>query len=158
VLLSELKGAKLDCRGTTCGRVDDVVLEMNSGMVAFVSIDPDQNFLGVGDTKRLAPWSVVSIGADGKVRVDAQKEMMLSTTKTPDDITTLNRSGDVDAIYNAYQVPARDYDRWRDEDYNYRYDWRREREMWRRNQNYQDAPGNPNAKSTPTPSGQQPPR
>jgi len=167
VLVSELRGAQLDCRGQQCGKVGDVILEMNSGMVAFLSIDPNENFLGIADTQRLAPWSVVSIGADGKVRVDAGKEMMLQAMKTPSDVATLNQQGQADAIYGAYQVQPRDYDRWRDDDYRYNDQWRREREMWRRDQNFQNNPDDPNAKANegmeprkgaPNQPGQQPPR
>ncbi len=140
VLLSELKGAKLDCRGVACGEVNDVILEMNSGMVAFLSLDPDDNFLGIADTKRLAPWGVASIGADGKVRVDTTKEMMTKAMTTPSDLTTLNQT-QVDTIYGAYQVQPRDYDRWRDDAwYNDRSDRQRERDQWRRNRDAANTP------------------
>jgi sporulation protein YlmC with PRC-barrel domain len=133
-LVSQVRGAKIDCRGVACGTIDDVIIDMESGMAAFLSIDPDDNFLGIGDTKRLAPWTVASIGADGRIRIDAAKEMMLQTTPTPSDLTTLNQPGTTDAIYNAYQVPARDYNRWRDDsDMDNNDSWRRDRDDWRRN-------------------------
>jgi sporulation protein YlmC with PRC-barrel domain len=152
VLLSELRGATLDCRGSNCGKVDDVILEMNSGMAAFLSIDPNQNFLGIGDTKRLAPWSVVSIAPDGKVRVDAQKEMMTNAMVTPSDVTTLNQ-GQTDSIYNAYQVQPRDYNRWREDDNRYDYRWRRDRDQGRRYDNSSNGTstqGNPSGSTTTT--------
>jgi sporulation protein YlmC with PRC-barrel domain len=112
VLLSELRGARLDCRGSECGRVDDVVIEANSGTVAFLSIDPNQNFLGIADTKRLVPWTVATVAMDGRVRLDAGKEMVVASMETPSDITTLNTSGLDESVYKAYQMPTRRYDRW----------------------------------------------
>jgi sporulation protein YlmC with PRC-barrel domain len=101
LLLSTVKGSKVACRSLASGTVDDLVLERNSGHLAFLSIDPDENFLGIADTKRLVPWSVVTVFVDGTVHVDANKEMVLASPETPADLTTLNRA---DEVYKAYQV------------------------------------------------------
>jgi len=114
-LLTTVRKATLDCRGTTCGTVNDLVLEMNSGTVAFLSIDPNQNFMGIADTKRLIPWAVTTISVDGKVRLDVAKEMVLASVETPSDLTALNTSGQADMIYNAFQIQPRDYSGWREE-------------------------------------------
>lgn len=106
VLLSALLGARVDCRGNECGKVYDLILERASGGLAFLSIDPNQNFLGIADTKRLVPWSVVSVGSDGVARIDASKEMVLASPETPSDIATLNSSGVGDLVYKAYDVNA----------------------------------------------------
>ena len=101
ILGSTLDGAKLECRGTACGNVDEVIVDVNSGRVAFLSIDPDRNFLGIGDTKYLVPWSVVSVGLDNTVRVDTSKDMMLAGQKTPSDLKELRGSGYTDQVYRA---------------------------------------------------------
>lgn len=101
VLLSKVRGAKLDCNGTDCGKVDDAIVDISGGRVAFLSIDPNENFLGIGDTKRLVPWTVATISLDGTVRLDATKDMILASPQTPSDLKTLN----ADMIYKSYQVP-----------------------------------------------------
>lgn len=104
VLLSSLKGMKIDCRGSDCGKVQDVILERKSGEVAFLSIDPNQNVLGVGDVKRLIPWSIVTVALDGAVHVDASKDMILASTETPKDVPSLNTGTRADLIYAAFDV------------------------------------------------------
>lgn len=105
LLLSELDGARVDCRGTECGTVDEVIVEGGSGTLAFLSIDPNENFLGIADTKRLVPWSVVSVATDEVVRLDASKEMVLASPVTPDETTQLNSGGMGESVYKAYEVP-----------------------------------------------------
>jgi sporulation protein YlmC with PRC-barrel domain len=104
VMLSDVRGMKVDCRGNECGKVADVILDRNSGQVAFLSIDPNQNFLGIGDTKRLVPWSVATVSLDGTVRIDAAKEMVIASPETPSDISSLNSGQTSRSVYNAYQI------------------------------------------------------
>ncbi len=104
VLASELKGRKVDCRGQECGKVNDLIIDRPSGHVAMLSIDPNQNFLGIGDTKRLVPWSVTSIAVDGTLRIDASKDMVLAGPDTPSDISKLNSGMTPSMVYKAYEV------------------------------------------------------
>lgn len=108
VLLSDVRGQRVDCRGQECGKVDDVVLASRSGEIAFLSIDPNENFLGIGDTKRLVPWSVATVGLDGTIRLDASKEMVLASPETPSDFTS-GASTISDRVYRAYDVPQPRY-------------------------------------------------
>ncbi len=105
LLVSDLAGMRVDCRGNQCGKVQDVILERNSGEIGFLSIDPNQNFLGMGDTKRLIPWSVATVALDGTVRLDASKDMVLASPETPADLGTLNRGTHADRVYKAFNVP-----------------------------------------------------
>lgn len=104
VLLSKLQGAKLDCRSQDCGAVNNVIIDVNAHRVEYLSIDPNKNFLGIGDTKRLAPWSIVSVGLDNTVRLDTSKEMMAAAPATPEDLGTLNNSEIRDRVYRAYAI------------------------------------------------------
>ncbi|MFN0131544.1 MAG: PRC-barrel domain-containing protein [Phycisphaerales bacterium] len=104
--LSQLPGMKIDCRGDELGKVHDIILDRNSGEIGFICIDPNQNFLGIGDTKRLVPWSVTTVTLDGKVRIDASKEMVLASPETPSDLSTLNTGTTPERAYNAYNVPV----------------------------------------------------
>jgi sporulation protein YlmC with PRC-barrel domain len=104
ILASQLKGAKIDARGTRVGKVHDLVVDRASGQIAFLAVDPDQNFLGIGDAKRLVPWQVVTTTAEGKVFLDASKEMILASTKVPSEIGTLNNTAQASAAWTAFQV------------------------------------------------------
>lgn len=106
LLLSTLPGMKIDCRGTECGKVQDIILDRHSGEIGFISIDPNQNFLGIGDTKRLVPWAVSVVTLDGMIRMDASKEMILASPETPADLSTLNSGTHAERVYKAFAVPA----------------------------------------------------
>jgi len=111
LLADDLKGMKVDCRGNECGKVDEVIVERGSGEVAFLSIDPNQNFLGMGDTKRLVPWAVATVSMDKLVRIDADKDMILASPETPSDAGMLSTGTKADMVYRAFKVQQPDYER-----------------------------------------------
>lgn len=111
VLASTIYGATVDCRGNECGKVADMIVESQTGTVAFLSIDPNQNFLGIGDTKRLVPWSVASSALSGTIRLDASKEMVLASPETPSNASTLNSGNHLERAYKAYDTKAPRYER-----------------------------------------------
>ena len=45
VLATDVRGADIRCASDECGSIDDLIVDMRSGRVVFVSIDPDENFL-----------------------------------------------------------------------------------------------------------------
>jgi sporulation protein YlmC with PRC-barrel domain len=106
LVVSHLPGMKIDCRGSECGKVNDIIIDRHSGEIGFLSVDPNQNFLGVGDTKRLLPWSVATVTFEGTVRIDASKEMVLASPETPSDLSTLNGGTHAADVYKAFDVPA----------------------------------------------------
>ncbi|MBK7405688.1 MAG: PRC-barrel domain-containing protein [Phycisphaerales bacterium] len=110
LVLSNLSGMKIDARGSECGKVNDIILDRNSGEIGFLSIDPNQNFLGIADTKRLVPWAVATVTLEGTVRIDASKEMILASPETPSDLSTLNTGTAARTAYEAYKVPAPQYE------------------------------------------------
>lgn len=105
LVLGKLTGMKVDCRGLECGKVNTIIVERQSGDVAFVSIDPNQNFLGIGDTKHLVPWSVVGVTLDGAMRIDASKDMVLASSETPADLADLRIGSRAEDSYKAFDVP-----------------------------------------------------
>ncbi len=102
-LLSELDGKDVSCRGVDCGDVTDMVVECSSGKLAFFVIDPDENFLGIADTNRLAPFEAMSFSTPDTIRLDASKEMVLNSPELPDDLKTLDRAA-CDRLYRSYDV------------------------------------------------------
>lgn len=109
VLASELDGKALHCRADLCGSVDDLVVECVSGRVAFVSIDPDQNFLGIADTKRLVPWGVVSVAGDSRLWIDANKAMVVGAPELPKNLETFGSDGSYKGVYGTFGVPVVDF-------------------------------------------------
>lgn len=106
LVLSNINGMKVDCRGNECGTVNDIIIDRTSGEIAFLSIDPNENFLGIRDTKRLLPWSVATVTVEGTVRIDASKEMVLASPETPTDLSTLNSGTHAERVYKAFEVPS----------------------------------------------------
>ncbi len=114
----DIKGADVRCRGESCGEVDDVLIDTVSGRALLLSIDPDENFLGIADTKRLVPWSIATLGFDGTVNVDADKTMVTNSVETPDDLDGYRTGAALRPVYDPFQVSVpragferNDYDR-----------------------------------------------
>ena len=104
-LASALRGAEIRCAADECGKVDDLIVEVRTGRVVFLSIDPNQNFLGIGDTKRLAPWPAARWNAaEEVVTLRATREQITSAPETPRDLSTIANAERVAAIYRGYGV------------------------------------------------------
>ncbi len=103
VRASDLNGAKVRFRGVEGGEIEDLIFDRATGRVTFISIDPNENFMGMGDTKRLIPWNVSGIAANGDVMVDADKAMVSGAAEKPANLNDL-RTGIGDQTYKAYNV------------------------------------------------------
>lgn len=101
ILLSDLLGRSIDMAGTTNGEVDRVLVEAQSGLIAFVGMDPNENFLGMGDGTRLVPWSVFSVGPDS-MALDADPEAVERGLEWPDDVSIFNTGGTISNAYTAF--------------------------------------------------------
>ncbi len=87
------------------GDVQGAVIERLSGTVPALVIDPDDNFLGIGDTLRLVPWSVIRVGAEeDKVILDADKDMLTTCREMPDDVADLGTREAMAAIYVPFRM------------------------------------------------------
>jgi sporulation protein YlmC with PRC-barrel domain len=102
-LLSELDDKNVICRGEACGEIEQTIIECREGRVAFIVIDPDENFLGIADTSRLVPFEVLGVTTGDEVRLDATKDMVLSSREMPDDLQTLDKTA-CESIYNAFGI------------------------------------------------------
>ena len=103
-LLSDVHDGDVEFRGEDGGKIKDCILEQNSGTVAFFAVDPDENFLGIGDETRLIPAQLVYVGTDNKVRIDATKEMLEKSIELPDEMNTLQ--GQYQQVYRTFDVEA----------------------------------------------------
>lgn len=102
--VTDLIGAPVATRDNNQAEVHDAIIERQSGRVALLAIDPNQNFLGIGDEIRLAPWSVASIKRDGSVRLDADLDTLRQSDTLPDDVSALNTRDRLKPIYAVYEV------------------------------------------------------
>ena len=85
MLVSDVVGLEAYARDEYGGEIDDVVVELNSGQIALLYLDPDENILGIADTQRIVPWPVVAVGQEA-VRIDADRAMILNSQAAPDDL------------------------------------------------------------------------
>lgn len=108
LLLSNIDGKNVKALGQPCGDVRDVIVERNSGRAVFLVIDPDQNFLGMADTKRLIPFSLLSFSTRDEIGVDATKQMILNSTTPPEDYAMLSRET-VENVHRTFDVDAPRY-------------------------------------------------
>lgn len=103
-LLSDLIGADADARGISSGEIEGALIERRSGKIAFLLFDPNENFLGIGDTVAMVPWSVAYINRDMKVNFDADASAFSNAMEVPDDVATLRSAAAVEPAYRAFQV------------------------------------------------------
>lgn len=104
ILLSDLIGTNADARGISSGEIEGALIEGRSGKIAFLLFDPNENFLGIGDTISLVPWSVAYINRDMKVNFDADASAFSNAMEMPKDLTTLRSSAAIEPAYRAFQV------------------------------------------------------
>jgi sporulation protein YlmC with PRC-barrel domain len=105
LLLGDVIGADCRARAENCGEIETALLECHSGMVLFLAVDPNKNFLGINDRTPLVPWSIASVGTD-TVRLDASKDMILASQALPEELDTLERGDTWIDVYRAFEVDS----------------------------------------------------
>lgn len=103
VLLSEVNERDAKTRESNWGQIEDSIIELSSGSVPFLILDPDENFLGIGDEYRVVPWTIVSVG-DESVVIDATKDMLTSAETLPEDVRVFTMPRNLRQVYLAYEV------------------------------------------------------
>ncbi len=105
VLASDVIGADVRARGgEDAGDVNDLLVERRSGQVAAICLDPDDNFLGIGDDIKLVPWTLASVTPKGAVRIDADKGMIKGGQTLPEDVSVYNTSARLEPVYASYGI------------------------------------------------------
>lgn len=110
VLLSEVNKRDAKTRESDWGQIEDSIIELSSGSVTFLVLDPDENFLGIGDEYRVVPWTVVSIGSESVV-IDATKAMLTSAEALPEDVRMFTMPRNLREVYMAYEVEQPEYNK-----------------------------------------------
>lgn len=108
VLLSDVVGRDCEARYEECGEVQHAIIECTTGQVAFLAIDPNENFMGIGDDLHLVPWSVSRVFNE-VVQLDASKEMITNSRVMDDDLRTLENRSTWNAAYKAFEVKSPEF-------------------------------------------------
>jgi sporulation protein YlmC with PRC-barrel domain len=111
ILLSTIVGHDLNCLTTACGEIEDTIIEVNTGRVVYLVIDPDENFLGIADTLRMAPFSIARWNVDASdMQVDATKEQILAAPEFDGDLLPFTSRARITEVYRVYgeEAPALD--------------------------------------------------
>jgi sporulation protein YlmC with PRC-barrel domain len=112
VLLSTIVGMDLNCVTQDCGDVEDTIVEVVTGNVVFLIIDPDENFLGIADTLRLAPFTLASWNVDAsEMRIDSTKQQLLNAPEFDGEMTPISTRMRVTEIYGVYDRQSPRLDR-----------------------------------------------
>jgi hypothetical protein len=110
MLLSDLIGAKAMALDEDGGSVHSAVIERRSGRIALIGFDPNENFLGIGDTLRCVPWPVVSIRDDDVVVIDASSHMLQTCEALPDDVTVFAAPVRLEPVYRVFQIEVEQFE------------------------------------------------
>lgn len=112
MLVSDLVGADAHTLTEEDGEVQSVVIERNSGRVAFIGFDPNDNILGLGDDIICVPYSIVSVRDDDTVVLDANTEMIKQKNqRMPDNLDKLEAQASLDSVYTSFGVQPDRFDR-----------------------------------------------
>ena len=103
MLLSDLTGMPARAHGEESGEIQDAIIEVRSGHVAILALDPNENFLGIADELLCVPWGVVGVAGD-TVQIDADKNMLTAGQPVPDDLSTFSSPASLRPVYTAYSI------------------------------------------------------
>jgi sporulation protein YlmC with PRC-barrel domain len=110
VMASDVTGASATAHGKDAGEIKRLVIEQTTGVVAFVEIDPDANFLGMADTTRLVPWEALATVGTERVRLDASPHALTTAPQSPERGETQTWFGEQsnrDRVYKLFDLEPR---------------------------------------------------
>lgn len=136
MLLTDLVGMDAKARDERGGEISDTVIEVASGRIAMLAFDPNEAFLGIGDTHRVVPWSIAAIGPD-TVTLDADQQMLTRGEAFPDNVSVYTNSLRLNPVYRAFGVDVVEFEPRDHEDWTYRSTYR----GWSSGEKFADAVG-----------------
>lgn len=110
MLLSALLDADARPLDEDGGDIEDAVIELSSGRIALLCFDPDENFLGLGDTVRCIPWSIAIVDREGDVRFDASRDMLLKAPTMPENVRDFSDAALLRETHATFGVDAPRFD------------------------------------------------
>lgn len=123
MLLTDLVGMEANARDEDGGEISEAIIEVASGRVAMLAFDPNDAFLGIGDTHRVVPWSIVAVGPDA-VTLDADAEMLTRGEALPDNVSVYGNSARLSPVYRVFSVDVAEFEPRDREDWTYRQTYR----------------------------------
>ena len=103
-LADSLLGDTVKANLETVGEVQELIFDRVSGTLAFLALDPNENFLGMGDTLRLIPWPTVAAIGDDTVSLDATNSMINGALEFKGDLDEINSFERIDFSYRVFSV------------------------------------------------------
>ncbi len=92
-----------DERGETSGEIDDAVVELTSGKLLMLGLDPNTNVLGIGDELKCVPMTIASIGAE-RVTLDAPTSVLAACEEMPDNVQVFVESVRYEPVFASFDV------------------------------------------------------
>ncbi len=106
--ITDLIGKDVNARGEDGGEIIGAILELSSGRVAMLELDPDENILGIADESKCLPWTIAAVG-DESVGVDADRDMLLASRPMPEQTRMLSTPTELGSIYSAFRVDVAEF-------------------------------------------------
>ncbi|MEL6796482.1 MAG: PRC-barrel domain-containing protein [Planctomycetota bacterium] len=103
ITATELIGMDARSNDDTAGEIQDGVLELGSGRLAMMLLDPNENLFGIADDLKCVPWSVGSVGMN-RVHIDATTDTLKQCTAAPDDLTLISTPVSLKPIFEDFDV------------------------------------------------------
>lgn len=108
--ISEVIGMEAMTRGAEqAGEIDDVIVELGTGRVVLLGYDPNENFLGIGDTELSVPWNAVSVGEEF-VRIDADFDVLRECERMPDSVAEYEDRARLTPVFEVFGVAVYEFD------------------------------------------------
>ncbi len=104
VMLSDLTGKNIEIGGTTGGEVDDTVVEVTSGRVAFFAFDPNDNLFGLADEISLVPWSAIQVSKDMTLWSDVESSQFENAYPMPENLGMMRTKRDITPAYERFNL------------------------------------------------------
>lgn len=115
ILLSDIIGSDATARTKNAGSIEGAIIELHSHRVAMLTLDPDENFLGIADELACVPWSVAGFNSKG-VSLDADQDMLAADTLAPEEVTLMTRRDQLTRVYSAFDMKPAAFERTRTDD------------------------------------------
>ncbi len=99
VRVSEIVGAPVITNSGQAGEIHDAYVDLASDRLLFLGVDPNENFLGMADTIRVAPWNIARFTTESEIRLQATEDQITNSPKAPGDASRLNSGSFWNRVY-----------------------------------------------------------
>ncbi len=111
-LITATELVDMDARSNddSAGEIEDGIIELSTGTIAMLLLDPNDNLFGIGDDLKCVPWNVTSVGME-RVNIDSTSEDLKTCENVPDDLTMISSTEQLRPMYQAFDMPVQNFER-----------------------------------------------